>query len=162
MTAHINIGSNLGDRTANICRAATLIESSIGPITARSAIIESAPWGYESAHAFLNQGINVSTSLRATQIVSRLKIIEQTIAPHCPHRYTDGSYLDRIIDLDLISLDALVNNDSEATVPHPRMHLRDFVLRPMAEILPQWRHPLLNFTPQEMLNAIIRPGDALK
>lgn len=139
MTAHINIGSNLGDRAANIRRAVLLAGEHIGPVTAQSTVIESPAWGYDSALPFLNQGINVETDLTPLQIVRKLKAIEQEIAPGGTHRSADGTYADRIIDLDLICLGQTVSTDPEATVPHPRMFERDFVLRPLAEILPDWQ-----------------------
>ena len=62
------------------------------------------------------------------------------------HRDSTGAYIDRIIDIDLIAIDDTVIDTPELTLPHPRMHLRDFVVRPMLELCPEWVHPLLNKT----------------
>lgn len=149
--AHINIGTNLGHRTENILRAVCLVSERIGEVTGKSQPVESDAWGYSSAGRYLNLGINVATTLSAPEIIGNLKQIEQIIDPKGRHRTPDGGYADRVIDLDLISLGGEVWELPEATVPHPRMHLREFVLLPMAEILPQWRHPLLGLTPGEIL-----------
>lgn len=138
MIAHINIGSNLGNRAANLRRAVLLLGERLGLVRAQSTVIETPAWGYSSDQAFLNQGVNVETNLHPLEIVRCLKAIEQEMAPGGAHRAADGSYVDRIIDLDLICLDHMVCHSPEATVPHPRMMLREFVLRPLNEILPNW------------------------
>ncbi len=138
---------------ANISRAVSLLAERVGRIEAVSSPFESAAWGYESENSFRNVGVNVKTGLPAPRIVARLKEIERTIDANSCHRNADGSYADRIIDLDLISLDSEIWNLDNVAVPHPRMHLREFVLVPMSEILPAWRHPLLAMTPDELLSA---------
>lgn len=154
MTAHINIGSNLGDRAANIHRAALLVSERIGRVTAESTIIETEAWGYDSHQSYLNQGINVDTEQNPAEIICQLQKIEQEIAPGATHRDKNSNYIDRRIDLDLICLDSIVSTDAAAIIPHPRMHMREFVLRPLAEIWPEWTHPVLNLTPKAMLDAI--------
>lgn len=156
-TAHINIGSNLGDRAALIGRAVAAISERLS-VTAVSTPVESAPWGFESALPFLNVGLNVEVGpdMPPARLLAELLDIQRTIDP-APHRNADGSYTDRAIDIDLICYGSLViNPDSpdRLTLPHPRMHLRDFVLRPMTEILPTWRHPLLALTPSQLLGRL--------
>lgn len=154
MTAHINIGTNLGHREANLRIAARLLSEHVGPVTAISPFIESMPWGYDSPHAYLNCGVNVETELDAPSLVKKLRAIELMIDADGNHRTATGGYADRVIDLDLIALDSCVCALTEATVPHPRMHLREFVLRPMACVWPGWRHPLLNTTAAQLLGAL--------
>lgn len=137
---------------ANISRAVSLLAERVGRVEAVSSLFESVAWGYESENSFCNVGVNVETGLSAPCIVARLKEIERTIDAGSCHRNADGSYADRIIDLDLISLDSEIWNLDNVVVPHPRMHLRDFVLVPMSEILPAWKHPLLALTPDELLS----------
>jgi len=144
LTAHINIGSNLGHRADLIARAVSLLGRRVGTVRRVSAPVETPPWGYASPHAFLNVGVNVETDLAPDGIVGRLQAIELEIDPACRHRDACGNYIDRKIDIDLICLDDTVADSPVATVPHPRMHEREFVLRPMAEILPGWEHPLLH------------------
>jgi len=151
LTAHINIGSNLGHRAELIARAVSLLAGSIGRVERVSSPVESAAWGYESDNVFLNVGVNVNTDLVADEIVGRLKRIEREIDPAGTHRDSDGNYVDRMIDLDLICLDNVVSSSEIAQVPHPHMQAREFVLRPMAEILPDWVHPASGKNAAKML-----------
>ena len=68
-----------------------------------------------------------------------------------PHRKPDGTYGDREVDIDIIAVDELVFASDTLTLPHPRMHLRSFVLGPLAELAPGWRHPLSGLTAAEIL-----------
>lgn len=158
-TAHINIGSNSGHRRRNISAAVRLLQHLLGPVTARSEAISSAPWGFHSTARFLNIGVNVATSLPPDRIVDILRQIEHTIDPGGKHRNPDGTYADRAIDLDLIALGPTVSTLPHATVPHPRLHLRPFVLIPLARLMPNWHHPLSGLTPAQMLRNL-RNNDA--
>ena len=149
-TAYINIGSNTGDRRSTLERAVAGIEKIVGATARRSEIIESDPWGYESDHRFLNIGIAIETHLTATALFERLMEVEHSLGGGT-HRNADGTYRDRSLDIDLIAIDDLTLDTPRLTLPHPRMHLREFVLAPMAELAPEWRHPLLGATPGEML-----------
>lgn len=152
MTAHINIGSNLGDSHALIEQAAAGIAllASEGSAMRCSGFIESEPWGFNSPHRFLNLGVEITTDLPPHELLHRLQAIERAISS-TPHRYADGSYTDRIIDIDLICMEQTVTDTPTLTLPHPRMHLRRFVLEPLMELSPQWIHPLLHKTPAQML-----------
>lgn len=149
-TAHINIGSNIGDRLALTGQAVAAVESALGAAATVSEPFESEPWGFESANGFINVGLNIDTgSLDPASLMRLLQEVERSI-DGSSHRNADGSYRDRLIDIDLIAVDTLVIDTPELVLPHPRMHLREFVLRPMCEVWPGWRHPLLGLTPAEM------------
>ena len=79
--------------------------------------------------------------------------MERSISP-AAHRHPDGSYADRMIDIDLIAAGSAVVDSPRLTLPHPRMHLRPFVLRPMDQLEPGWLHPLLGLTPAAMLRLL--------
>lgn len=149
-TAYINIGSNLGDRAAAISRAVVAIEKELHSCASASAPYESAPWGYESARAYINVGIAIETSLNPSELMERLLDIQNSIDP-TPHRNDAGAYVDRHIDIDLIAVDDIVMHTDGLTLPHPRMHLREFVLVPMLELAAEWRHPVLNASVGELL-----------
>lgn len=153
MIAHINIGSNQGNRAANIARAVDLL-SDVGEVIKISSAVSSSPWGYDSDSEFLNIGVNLETECLPEALLSRLKEIEREISPVGEHRDASGAYKDREIDLDLISYGDKVVESAALTLPHPRMHLRRFVLQPMAELLPKWRHPLSGLSCEEMLSNI--------
>lgn len=153
-TAHINIGSNLGDRHALLRQAVAAIVSTFESNVVCSKPIESEPWGYESDNRFINLGLNIEIGEMSADLVMRqLKKIQDEI-DNAPHRHKDGSYTDRRIDIDLIAIDSIVIDTPSLILPHPRMHLREFVLKPMIEIWPEWVHPLLTQTPAEMLKTI--------
>lgn len=150
-TAHINIGSNIGDRLALIRQAVAAVEQAFGVTAVCSAPYESAPWGFDSPNRFINIGVNIETgALEPVEILRRLQRVQADI-DDSPHRTADGSYTDRRIDIDFIALGDTVTDTPELTLPHSRMHQRDFVLVPMAQIFPEWHHPLLHATPDELL-----------
>lgn len=151
--AYINIGSNQGDRKAHIGQAVALIAHIAESEVRCSGYIETPPWGYESAAPFLNLGVEFATSLQPERLLERLLEIQHTINPSS-HRDADGNYIDRVIDIDLIAIDDLVIDSPRLTLPHPRMHLRDFVLIPMSELAPDWHHPILGLTPSQLLSQL--------
>lgn len=155
MIIHINIGSNLGEREATLRRAIDFIISAL-PGTARiSRPYESKAWGYHSENAFLNIGVSIEldTPQDAHDILLTLRAIERSIDSH-PHRDDTGAYIDRNIDIDLIAVDGIVTDTTELTLPHPRMHLREFVLVPMTETAPDWLHPILHLTPRQLIDRL--------
>lgn len=150
---HFNIGSNLGDRLANIGRAVALLEEALGAAAELSQPFVSAPWGYESSNDFINVGVNFSTCLSPSALLETARRIELEIAPGATHRNAAGDYADRVIDIDLICCGSTVSSD-DPVLPHPRMHLREFVLVPLLEIMPDWVHPLNGLSAKEMLEAL--------
>ncbi|MDE6305488.1 MAG: 2-amino-4-hydroxy-6-hydroxymethyldihydropteridine diphosphokinase [Muribaculaceae bacterium] len=152
--AYINIGSNKGDRRTLTDRAVAMIEQTLGATACRAPLYQSPAWGYESDMPYLNLGITIPTSLSPETLLATLHRIEQTIST-ASHRDTDGSYIDREIDIDLICLGDTVARTPELTLPHPRMHLRQFVLVPMAALIPGWRHPVTGLTPADMIRDLV-------
>lgn len=156
-TAYINIGSNLGDRAATISRAVVAIEQELHSHASKSTLYESAPWGYESASPYINVGIAIETRLAPSELLGKLLNIQNSIDP-TPHRNDAGIYVDRHIDIDLIAVDDIVIHTEGLTLPHPRMHLREFVLAPMLELAAEWRHPVLNATAGELMARLTNKG----
>lgn len=138
-TVFVNIGSNLGNRRLNLSRAMRAIGEEFGEYEI-SHVVESEPWGFDSTHSFLNVGMMFFSDLEPLEILHRLQAIERSISPDS-HRKSDGTYADRIIDIDIVAIDYLQINTPELTVPHPHLLERDFFLRPMAELAPGWRYP---------------------
>lgn len=149
MNVFVNIGSNLGDRRRNLSRAVAAIEREFGWFEL-SHVVESAPWGFDSSNPFLNVGMMFLSDLPPEEILRRLQAVEKQLSPD-PHRNPDGSYADRAVDIDIIAIDGLVVDTPDLQLPHPRMAKRRFVLEPLAELAPFWRHPLLGKTPGELL-----------
>lgn len=107
------------------------------------------------AHRFLNVCIMFATDLAPAEVHEILRGIEADISP-AAHRAPDGSYADRLIDIDIVAIDDMVIDTPELQVPHPRLPERDFFLKPLAEIAPRWRHPANGMSPDEML-ALLPP-----
>lgn len=152
--AYINIGSNVGNREALIGQAVAHIEFLCRGKARKAPLIESEPWGFRSAHKFLNLGIAIITHLEPHQLLAELLKIEKRISPHS-HRDENGNYVDRKIDIDLIAIDEMVINAPTLQLPHPRMHLRDFVVTPMMHLNPSWVHPILNQSITDIYNKLL-------
>lgn len=152
-TAYLNIGSNKGNRLARIEQAVTLIEHLCNNTARRSTIIESEPWGYDSQASYFNMGIAIDIDMEPLDLLDSLQHIERTISA-TPHRDSNGNYIDREIDIDIIAIDNLIIHTPRLIIPHPRMHLREFVLRPMHQLAPTWKHPQLNATAWQLLQEL--------
>ena len=131
VTAYIGLGSNLGDRDANLSAARRAL-SGVGKVTAESSIYETDPWGVDEPQpAYLNQVVALETGLAARELMRRLLEIEEQLGRR---RTRPGA--SRVIDLDLLLYGDEVINEPGLTVPHSRMRMRAFVLVPLAEIAP--------------------------
>ena len=151
---HLNVGSNLGDRRDNVSRAVALLcERAAARDVAVSEPVESAPWGYDSPNSFINVGVTLNSALTPLQLLDLCQAIEREIGSGA-HRSKQGQYLDRIVDIDIIAAGDTILHSPRLTLPHPRMHLRRFVLEPMAAVSPDWRHPVTRLTAAQMLKTI--------
>lgn len=145
----IGLGSNLGNRRLNIAKAVSGIAEAFGNFEV-SHIIESQPWGYDSMNPYLNGCMTVVTDEEPHRILEILKGVEKSISPNS-HRDSEGHYADRHIDIDILAIDGMKIDTPELKVPHPMMAQRSFVLEPMCELVPAWKHPVSGKTPAEML-----------
>jgi 2-amino-4-hydroxy-6-hydroxymethyldihydropteridine diphosphokinase len=138
--SYISLGSNLGDRAGNLLLGVRgLIEASL-LVTKLSAVYETEPVDIETDKPFLNMVAEVrSEAITPSQMMARLLRIEYLLG-----RTDKSNKKPRTIDLDLLLFGSQQTDSPFLTVPHPRMHLRNFVLVPLAEIAPKAIHPLLN------------------
>lgn len=132
MVYYINIGSNLGNRLMNLTRAVSAIEKRFGWFEL-SHHIESEPWGFNSKNKFLNVGMAFISELQPLEVLHILQEVEASINPSS-HRNADGSYKDRVIDIDIMAVDGVEMSTPELTLPHPHIEERPFFLEPYNEL----------------------------
>jgi len=138
-TVYLGLGTNLGDKEANLKAAIEEIRKRVGEITSLSAFYASEPWGFESDNSFLNAVCCVSTDFSPTEILSTTQNIERELGRL--KKSVNGVYSDRIIDIDILLFDDWQINTPELIIPHPLMWERDFVMIPLREIAPDITPP---------------------
>ncbi|HIT80891.1 MAG TPA: 2-amino-4-hydroxy-6-hydroxymethyldihydropteridine diphosphokinase [Candidatus Caccoplasma merdavium] len=148
-TAYLSLGSNLGDRLRLIQEAVAALTVEAGPVTALSSLYETEPWGFSSPHRFLNVALALETTLSPEILLAVTQRIERDLGR--THKSVDGRYADRTIDIDLLFVGDAVLDTPALTLPHPRLHLRRFVLEPLCEIAPALLHPLLRKSVSQLL-----------
>jgi 2-amino-4-hydroxy-6-hydroxymethyldihydropteridine diphosphokinase len=131
-TVVLSLGSNLGDKRACLQTAIRQIEIRVGALVAVSSIYETAPWGFRSENTFLNMVALAETRLLPRQALYITQAIEREMGRE---KKSQGAYQDRMIDIDLILFDRLTIDTPELTLPHPRYREREFVMKPMEEIM---------------------------
>lgn len=132
-TTYLSLGSNLGDRKQLLHSAINEIAERVGRVEAISSCIETEPVGFDSVHLFLNMAVRVTTGLNPYELLKVLKQLERDLGR--TRKSHDGVHYDRTIDIDILLYDNLEVNSEELQIPHPRMWERDFVMRPLKEIL---------------------------
>ena len=145
----LSIGTNIGDRQANIANAITAL-GQIGKVVTVSPIYTSEPWGFESENGFYNIALILETTLSPLDLLYATQQIERDLGRTAK---TTTSYTDRIIDIDIIDYNNQTIDTQTLTLPHKLMHKRNFVLYPLADIAPNWQHPILKLTATELKNA---------
>ncbi len=132
-TTYLSLGSNLGDRKQLLHTAINEIAERVGRVEAISSCIETEPVGFDSVHLFLNMAVRVTTELNPYELLKVLKQLERDLGR--TRKSHDGVHYDRTIDIDILLYDNLEVNSEELQIPHPRMWERNFVMRPLKEIL---------------------------
>lgn len=146
-TVLLGIGSNLGDRGSNIERAISLLKEIPGiRLVSVSSLVETKPEGGPSQGDFLNGALKIETALLPLELLSKLKGIERRLG-----RVKGEPNGPRPIDLDILFYeDIVIVEGKRLTIPHPKLQRRNFVLRPLLEIAPDFVHPRLQRTVQQL------------
>lgn len=140
MNIIILLGSNLGDRLANLKQAIASI-ASFSTILQQSNIYQTAAWGNTDQADFLNQAIEIQTHQTAENLMQALLAIESQMG-----RVRLQKWEPRIIDLDIIFYESAIHSSDFIQIPHPEMQKRAFVLKPLLDIIPNFEHPILKQT----------------
>lgn len=134
MYTYLGIGTNLGDKEANLRTCLQLLQQQVGTIVRQSSPYVSAPWGFQSDNEFLNIAVCINTPLAPEALLAATQQIERQMG-RC-EKSVNGIYHDRIIDIDILLYDNLSVNTPALQIPHPHIAERDFVRIPLQEILP--------------------------
>ena len=147
----IGLGSNLGDRRANIHEALAQIREITGVrIVKESSLYESEPHGNAKTW-FINSVLEIETEFEPEELLKRTLMIEKTMGRK---RVTGKRWGSRIIDIDLLLIDNQTVNKKNLKIPHPELHKRRFVLAPLAELAPHVTHPHLGVSMSELLGGL--------
>ena len=138
-TVYLGLGTNIGNRKENLTRAIEALSLALGPCTAQSSFIETAPWGFDSDNPFLNCAVAFETELTPLLLLDTTEKVERELGRTT--KSSGGVYHDRVIDIDILLYGSAIVETPRLTIPHPLMHLRDFVLEPLAGIAPHTIHP---------------------
>ncbi len=149
MKYYLNLGSNLGNRLLHLTRAMKAIGEEFGPYET-SHKVESDPWGFNSTNRFVNIGVAIESDDEPEEVLRKLQAIEKSISTR-GHRRWDGSYNDREIDIDIMATEGEPYDSASLHIPHPHLAKREFFLKPLAELAPEWHHPKSGLTASEMI-----------
>ena len=151
-TTYIALGTNLGNRLANLRAAIAAFAPEI-VVTAESHVYETPPWGYEDQPAFLNMVVKAETGLGPESLLKNLKQLEVELGREQNFRWGP-----RLIDLDILFYDNMVIDTPPLVIPHPRLHERAFVLVPLADVAPDLIHPIFQKSVSQLLAEVDRQG----
>lgn len=152
-TAYLSLGSNLGDRELHLTQALQRLAAPDLIIVRLSSVYETDPRDFEAQPSFLNLVAGISTSLQPMQLLRRTTRVELALGRKRTVR--NGP---RTIDIDILSFGRFVIDSAPLTVPHPRLQQRRFVLEPLAELDPEWVHPVTKQSVGDLLAAVRNQG----
>ena len=145
----LSLGSNLGNRLEYLHKARTLLAAEAGQIKAVSDVYETEPWGHQSESTFYNQVIEIETGQDPVKLLNTIQHVEM----HCGRIRSDRQYAARTMDIDILFYNTEHMEKGNLVIPHPLLHLRRFVLMPLADIAPLFIHPLLGVSMKDLLDA---------
>lgn len=145
--AYLSLGSNMGDRLGYLQQAYDAIAALCGPILHRSSFYQTPPWGLQDQPDFINSAIGISTRLRPDELLHAIRQIETQLG-----RQRHIKWGPRTIDIDILFYGDKIVHTADLDIPHPFLHQRRFVLAPLAEIAPDFIHPELKLSVEQLLS----------
>lgn len=146
---YLGLGANLGNCIENLEKAIDLLHSGQNTVLISSSIYESEAWGFQSDNVFYNCCVKLSTTLSLESLLKSTQEIELALGR--TEKSNNLKYSDRLIDIDVLFYDSDIIHNEHLVVPHPRIQERNFVLIPLAEIAPNYIHPILKLTVSQLL-----------
>ena len=155
------LGSNDVDAAQIVERAIAILHNSVGEVVRCSAEYRSVAYGFTSEREFVNRAVEVTTTADAYEVLRRINLIEALLGRDREQENVVKSamgedYASRPIDIDIIFYGEETFSDERLTIPYHFLDEREYALRPVVEIAPERRHPALEHTPREMLNALTK------
>jgi 2-amino-4-hydroxy-6-hydroxymethyldihydropteridine diphosphokinase len=151
-SVYLGLGSNLGDRKANLKRAVKALAPKV-TVLAESAVYETPPWGVQDQPRFVNSALKAETELTPMELRDHVKQIESELGRERSYHWGP-----RVIDIDILFYDDLIMETPELVIPHPRMQERGFVLLPLETIAGDLVHPVLGVSIRELLRDVDTSG----
>jgi 2-amino-4-hydroxy-6-hydroxymethyldihydropteridine diphosphokinase len=136
---YLLVGGNLNNTPEKFERLFSLLQGRVGEIVQKSSYYQSKAWGFESEHDFINIALCLQTELSPFELLKETQLIEKELGRT---EKTSTFYQDRTMDIDIIFYDNEIIKTPTLEIPHPQMHLRDFVLTPLNEIAAEFIHPI--------------------
>lgn len=150
------IGGNEGEREGNLEEARMFISFNMGNVLKVSEVVETEAWGMpEGTEPFLNQLVEIETKLTLEKLSEEILELEE----YYGRTRKEGVYLDREMDVDVIFFNDEIVSEGKIIVPHQRMHLREFILKPLAATWPDWIHPEMKMNASQLLAELNKKED---
>ena len=146
----LGLGSNIGNIRDNLSHARKLLSSGEVEIISESPEYITEPWGFKSKNKFCNQVLKIDTEIDPFSLLDHVQDIEHQMG----RKKSKEKYSDRIIDIDILFYNNEIISSKPLIVPHPLLHKRAFVLQPMADIAPDFIHPIFNRPVRDLLEDI--------
>lgn len=156
--SYLSLGSNLGNRKAHITRAIEQLAKLVGAIHKKSSLYKTEPVGNKNQPWFLNQCVEIFTILPPLKFLKVCQKIEKSLG----RERRKEKWGPRTVDIDILFYESRASRAPRLILPHPRLHKRRFVLQPLAQIAPNFRHPILKKTIKELLKECVDTSIIIK
>lgn len=143
---YLCLGGNIGDTRSYLQNAVAMIGRRIGRVVSQSAVYQSEPWGFNAEQMFLNQVVVAETELEPHAVLELCLQIEAELG----RTRSGNGYEPRTIDIDIVFFGQQIINQPDLQVPHPLMHRRNFVLRPLCDVATDFVHPVFGLTVKQL------------